>query len=92
LIEKDYNIDQNNEFANDHVFVAIPQIEVEINLARWAKLNFGAGYQFTAGTNVDTYQTKDGQQVKIFKEGAARSPIATVTFLFGGFGQKIDRK
>lgn len=92
LVDKDYHVDEDDEYANDHVFVMLPQAELEINFARWFKMNFGLGYQYMMGFNDDEfYTTNEGKKRQNFEGKNYNKPIATISFLFGGFGQKIDR-
>ncbi len=89
----------NNQYPNqymepaimDHVFVLTPQLEAEINLARWFKINVGVGYRMVTGTDL-TYvaYTQDlmyiGQQ-KYFDNSEFNSFTGTVSLLFGGFSK-----
>lgn len=61
----------------DNVLVFTPQVEVEVNISRWFKINVGGGYRFVTGVNGNVFQQKE-----------FNSPQATIGFLFGWFRQK----
>lgn len=73
--------------ADDGVFVVTPQVEVEMNLLKWFKINASAGYQFVSGVD-QTYVNTDGDRVKFFDAKDYSSPMFNLTFSFGGFGGK----
>ena len=60
--------------VTDNVFVAMPEIAVEMNLTHWFKFNVGVGYQAVVGTDNDFYSESD-----------VSSPAVGVSFLFGWF-------
>ena len=73
----------------DNVFVFTPQAEVELNLIRWFKINFGVGYRLVSGTDL-TYNayTSDLQyigQQKYFENSEFNSFSGSISLLFGGF-------
>lgn len=61
----------------DNVLVITPQVEVEVNVSKWFKVNIGGGYRIVTGVNDNVFRQKD-----------FNSPQATVGFLFGWFRQK----
>jgi hypothetical protein len=61
----------------DNVLVITPQVEVEVNVSKWFKVNVGGGYRIVTSVN-DT----------VFRQKEFNSPQATVGFLFGWFRQK----
>ncbi|MCD4734919.1 MAG: hypothetical protein K8R53_02645 [Bacteroidales bacterium] len=71
----------------DNVFVMNPQIEVELNLLKWFKMNVGAGYQFVAGID-RTYTNPQGNTVNFFESKDFNKPMVNLSLLFGGFGGK----
>lgn len=75
------------QISTDNVFVVTPQIEVEMNLLKWFKINASAGYQFVSGVN-KTYMNTAGDQVKFFDSKDFSQPMFNLTFVFGGFGGK----
>ena len=85
------NYDNNfNEYkyyniAYDNVFVVTPQIEVEMNLLKWFKINASAGYQFVTGVD-KTYTNTSGDKVQYFEGKDYSKPMFNLTFAFGGFG------
>ncbi len=60
--------------ASDNVFVATPQIEAEVNIAKWFKINVGGGYRLVSGLSGD-----------ILQPSQLNSGVLTVGFLFGWF-------
>lgn len=91
-LENDY-VDPNfNEYSyyqivTDNVFVINPQVEVELNLLRWFKINASAGWQFVTGVD-KTYTNEAGESVQFFKASDFNKPMFNLAFMFGGFGGK----
>jgi hypothetical protein len=73
--------------ASDNVFVLTPQIELEMNLLRWFKINAAAGYQFVTGIN-STYINSEGISQNYFDSNDFNQPVFNLSFVFGGFGGK----
>lgn len=73
----------------DNVFVIQPQIEAEMNITRWFKVNFGLGYRFVTGIDEKVYviDVAGGtpQMKQFFKSNEFNSLTGTVSLLFGGF-------
>jgi len=90
LIDEDYKSDELWSLATDVVFVVTPQLEVEMNLFRWFKVNIGAGYRFVTGVDKTYCMTKDGPKIKYFDAKDFSQPEVNVTFMFGGFGKKEE--
>lgn len=65
---------QLNDTYRNSVLVFTPQIEVEVNVGRWFKINGGLGYRFVSGVDQSVFET-----------GQFNSPQATVGFIFGWF-------
>jgi hypothetical protein len=74
---------------NDNVFVIQPQIEAEMNITRWFKVNFGLGYRIVTGVDekvLDAGVAGGAPQMKqFFKSNEFNSLTGTVSLLFGGF-------
>ena len=85
----DHNYDEYDYYhiAHDNVFVVTPQIEVEMNLLKWFKINASAGYQFVTGVD-KTYTSLSGDQVRFFDGKDYSQPMFNLSFVFGGFGGK----
>ncbi len=85
----DYSNDSwdNNLVVDDHVFVFTPQIELEMNLLRWFKINAAAGYQVVTGLN-STYSDPSGVKHQFFKNKDFSQPVFNLSFVFGGFGTR----
>ncbi len=86
LMDNDYDMDTHGGYAVDGVFVFIPQLEMEMNINRWFKINIGAGYQLVNGIN-KTYVNTNNQIVSYYKSSDYNSPQASISLLFGGFGR-----
>ncbi len=84
LYDDRFNFDQYDYLARDIVFVMSPQIEAELNLTPWFKINAGVGYQWVSGIQPQHF-TDNG--VPIFEKKDFCTPQATLSLLFGGFGQ-----
>jgi hypothetical protein len=86
LVDADFDEESHTKVGLDQVFVLTPQLEMEMNIARWFKLNIGAGYRFVSGID-KTYTNSAGDVVSYYKSSDYNSPQLTVSFLFGGFGR-----
>jgi hypothetical protein len=80
LWEEDFKDDFSSDWT-DHVFVAIPQIEVEFNFFRWFKANVGVGYRFVTGIDKTYYWSDE----LIYDKMDFNKPQATMTLMFGFF-------
>lgn len=87
ILDNNYDEFQYYHLALDNVFVITPQIEVEMNLLKWFKINASAGYQIVTGVD-KTYVNPAGQQVKYFNSKDFTQPMFNLSFVFGGFGGK----
>ena len=70
----------------DQVFVLTPQLELEMNIASWFKINIGAGYRFVSGID-KKYTNSSGETANYFKSSDFNTPQASLSFLFGSFGK-----
>lgn len=66
----------NTDFnlADDRMFVIQPQVEVELNLTLWFKLNMGIGYRYVSGVDNDILTSKE-----------VNGFAGTLSFIFGWF-------
>lgn len=62
----------------DNLFAVTPQLSANLNIARWFRLGFGAGYRLATGVENQYYTDED-----------FTSPVGTLTFKFGWFGQEV---
>lgn len=69
------------DIFRDNVFVAIPQVEIEINFFRWLKMNVGVGYRFVTGIDKPYLYTEE----LIYDKKDFNKPEATMTLMFGFF-------
>ena len=60
--------------VSDNLLVFTPQLEAEVNLSYWFKVNAGLGYRAVSGVDNSFYSQKD-----------LSSPSLTMSFLFGWF-------
>lgn len=75
----DNNWDSKDDYYLDHVFVAIPQIEVEFNFTKWFKANVGIGYRIVAGID------KKINDELVYDKKDYNKPEGTITLCFGYF-------
>lgn len=86
--------DRNKHFYHrdlifkDNLFVASPEIEAEVNITRWFKVNVGVGYRFTTGFDDQTYTNALGEQKSLYKSSQFSSPYASVKLMFGCFAKR----
>jgi len=64
--------------TNDFTFIISPQIEAEINVARWFKVKAAAGYRFATDLRTDLFYDKN----------YVNSPTGSISLIFGWFGEK----
>lgn len=62
---------------DDNVLVITPQLEAEINIAKWFKINGGLGYRMVTSVNENVFSRSDFSSLE-----------ASITFMFGWFRQK----
>ena len=77
--DTDGNATTNNDrtINTDNVFVITPQLDAELNVVRWFKINVGAGYRWVTDVDKRYYTSSD-----------FNSPTLTIGLLFGGFGRR----
>lgn len=88
LYDAYYTYDPTDYLANDGVFLLIPQVEVEMNLTPWFKVNIGAGYRLITGMDKQYQDRNDGKFYNYYNNSDYSSPVGTVTLVFGGFGNR----
>jgi hypothetical protein len=88
LIDRDYYIDESDLVADDNIFVFIPTVEAEVNLAKWFKVSGGIGYRFVGSLDDKTYTNVSGNVVNYYENSDISSPTVFLSFLFGGFGKR----
>jgi len=64
--------------TNDFTFIISPQIEAEVNVARWFKIKAAGGYRFATDLRTDLYYDKN----------YINSPTGSISLVFGWFGEK----
>lgn len=69
--------------SNDFTFIISPQLEAEINVARWFKVKVAGGYRFATDLRTD----------KFYDKNYLNSPTGSISLMFGWFGEnKIFQK
>ncbi len=84
LMDKDFDFTDFEQHHRDRVGVVTPELDLEINLARWCKFGVSLGYRFVYGVSNDTYTNSMGEKVKY----DLSSPTLAFKFHFGSFGPK----
>ena len=85
LYDPYFSYDPHDYRARDGVFVFIPQLEVELNLFPWFKVNVGAGYRLVSGLNKTYKDPKRGDYVQYYQNSDFSSFEGSISFLFGWF-------
>ena len=68
--------DEEREIGHEEVFVFTPQVEVEVNVLKWLKLNAGLGYRVVTEVDLADFRNRDFSSVQ-----------GTFTLMFGWFNQ-----
>lgn len=70
--------------TNDFTFIISPQIEAEVNVARWFKIKAAGGYRFATDLRTDLFYDKN----------YVNSPTGSISLIFGWFGEHkiFDKK
>lgn len=85
LIAKDPATMDIVETYNDRIYIIIPKIFIETNIAKWFKINVSGGYRFLG--KVNSYYTNQSQEeVLIFDKSEYTKPEFSISLLFGAFG------
>lgn len=73
---------KHDEFGlpSDRIFALTPELGVEVNISSFFKLGFTAGYRLVNGIN----------RLPTLGNDDFSSPVGTLTFRFGGFGEYGD--
>lgn len=78
--------DDNQKYSNQ-VYVLTPQVEAELNILRWFKVNIGVGYRYVGGINV-----KDEKGNAVYSTTQFNSPVVSLGLMFGRFGKKKPKQ
>lgn len=92
LNDRDIDFEDLEEHHRDFVGVLTPEFDVELNIARWFKVNLGIGYRVVLFTDNSVYRNSEGNDVRLFKSSQFSSPTATLKLMFGSFGPRQNRK
>lgn len=72
--------EEGETIATDRIFALTPEVGIEVNLTRFLKLGLTGGYRWVNGiTKLPGLGNED-----------FTSPVGTITFRFGGFGDDWD--
>jgi|GEM_PF-6591314 len=72
----------------DIVYSFLPEIMLEINMLRWWRLHFQAGYLFTWGIDNKVYYNEANEPKRYFNKNDFSSPMIGFGMIFGIFGPK----
>ncbi|HOP02839.1 MAG TPA: hypothetical protein PL017_05075 [Tenuifilaceae bacterium] len=92
LNDKDIEFHDLEEHHRDVIATIIPEFDVELNIARWFKVNLGIGYRFVLFTDNSIYRNSEGEDVRLYKSSQFSSPTATLKLMFGSFGPRPSKK
>lgn len=84
LMAKDPATLETQEIFDDRVYFVTPKFFIEMNLAKWLKVNIGAGYRLTGKMN-GKYSNQNGDIFPTFYISDYNQPEFSVSLLFGGF-------
>ena len=70
------------QYYRDRIFTITPQVEMELNMTKWFRINVGVGYRFVAG--IDATYEQGENTVKFYEDSDFNSPVGTISFIFGG--------
>ena len=68
--------DEEREIGQEEGFVFTPQVEVEVNVLKWLKLNAGLGYRVVTEVDMADFRNRDFSSLQ-----------GTFTLMFGWFNQ-----
>ncbi len=94
LTNEDYPRSHDDEFMNDHIFVLIPEIGMDLNLLKWFKINVTIGYRYISGISKEYKYDEDISpttdrliEKKYFDKNDFNSITGSVNLVFGWFHQ-----
>ena len=76
----------------DRVGVITPEVDLELNLARWCKVSFSLGYRYVFGIDNDTFINKLGETKPLYSQDQFSSPTGSIKFHFGAFAPRANGK
>ncbi|MDD2563108.1 MAG: hypothetical protein PHU27_02700 [Salinivirgaceae bacterium] len=85
---------ERNDYSwvyNDIVGMVEPEVQVELNLFRWWRMQFGVGYRYVFNIEDDTYFNAAGENKRYFENNDFSTPTIGFSMLFGNFGLKNDK-
>lgn len=77
-----YNPDLDYDFR-DRIFTVQPQVEMELNMTKWFKINIGVGYRFVTGIDA-VYLNEQNKPVNFYNTSDFNSPVGTISLIFAG--------
>ncbi len=92
LFDSKIDFREFDDHHRDWVGVVTPEIDLEMNIVRWFKINAGLGYRIVLGVDNSTYVNSLGDSNRTFKASQFSSPIFNVKLMFGAFGPKKNGK
>lgn len=92
LVDKDIEFTGMNNHHADWVGIITPEIDLELNLARWCKMGLSLGYRMVFAVDDENYVNAQGDSQRLFKSSQFSSPTAAIKFHFGSFGPRPNGK
>jgi hypothetical protein len=92
LYDRDLEFHDFEEHHRDRIGVITPEFDVELNLARWFKINMGLGYRFVLFVDDSEFVNKQGESARLFSSNQFSSPVASIKLMFGAFGPRKNGK
>jgi hypothetical protein len=90
LTDKDIDFSAMAMYNSDWVGVLTPELDLELNIARWFKVGFSLGYRFVFAVDETTYRSEQGTDKRLFSSNQFSTPTAAIKFHFGNFGPTIN--
>jgi hypothetical protein len=88
LTDKDIDFSGMAMHHSDWVGVFTPEVDLELNIARWCKVAFSLGYRLVFAIDETTYRNSLGADSRLFSSNQFSSPIAAIKLHFGSFGPR----
>ena len=73
------------DYIVDQVFVITPQLEAEMNITNWFKVNMGLGYRIVTGVDATYKPINSTENVPYFESNAFNSATFQLGLYFGWF-------
>jgi len=88
IYDKHIDFEDSNKTLVDNVFSVSPELNIELNLTRWFKMNVGVGYKFVTSFDNYMYTNYLGNTQELYKPSQFNTPFANIKFMFGAFERR----